>query len=55
MISRPVDDYSEPLKSARSDPNRSSIQGGIFGTGDMMQSKVRADPNRSSIQGGIFG
>uniref|UniRef100_A0A7S3B354 Uncharacterized protein n=1 Tax=Haptolina ericina TaxID=156174 RepID=A0A7S3B354_9EUKA len=31
MISRPVDDYSEPLKSARSDPNRSSIQGGIFG------------------------
>jgi hypothetical protein len=31
------------------------IQCGIFGTGDMMQSKVRADPNRSSIQGGIFG
>jgi len=46
-----------PLNSARSDPNRSSIQGGIFGAGSMAppSPRVRSNPNQSSIQGGIFG
>jgi len=43
--------------SARSDPNRSSIDGGIFGHAGSSrgQSGGRADPNRSSVPGGIFG
>lgn len=47
----------QPLASARSNPNRSSIQGGIFGAGPapVKASVARSNPNASSIQGGIFG
>lgn len=46
----------QPLPSARSNPNASSIQGGIFG-GAMANKpqSARRNPNESSIQGGIFG
>ena len=39
------------------DPNRSSVQGGIFGNEASLERPMsaRTDPNRSSIQGGIFG
>jgi len=57
--------FEERPQSARSDPNRSSVQGGIFGAQpgepigedgrDRATSYARSDPNRSSIKGGIFG
>ena len=47
----------QPLPSARSNPNASSIQGGIFGSAPLPAKAniARHDPNASSIQGGIFG
>lgn len=49
----------EPLGSVRSDHNRSSVEGGIFGMNSVPMGarppSARADPNRSSVQGGIFG
>jgi len=50
-------DYAAPLNSARSDPNKSSIQGGIFGSSNQGPAKFvpRSNPNASSIEGGIFG
>ena len=47
----------QPLPSARSNPNASSIQGGIFGSTPVAAkpAMTRHDPNASSIQGGIFG
>ena len=53
-------DASAPLQalpSARSNPNASSIQGGIFGLEPVKHNPAlkRNDPNQSSIQGGIFG
>lgn len=52
--------FTNPPTAARSDPNRSSVHGGIFGTTTASMAappvpSARADPNRSSIQGGIFG
>ena len=43
--------------TARNDPNKSSIEGGIFGRSGPAHAAAgsRADPNRSSIPGGIFG
>ena len=46
-----------PLPSARSNPNASSIPGGIFG-GTPLPVKpavARGNPNASSVEGGIFG
>jgi len=59
-------DFSQAPSAVRSDPNRSSIHGGIFGAtgappveegeGRMRStSYARSDPNRSSVKGGIFG
>lgn len=47
----------QPLKSARSNPNESSIQGGIFGSAPLPHKPAvaRGNPNASSIEGGIFG
>ena len=47
----------QPLPSARSNPNASSISGGIFGHGPLPQKPpvARSNPNVSSIAGGIFG
>ena len=47
----------QPLPSARSNPNASSIAGGIFGSAPMATKPAvaRQNPNASSIQGGIFG
>lgn len=45
-----------PLPSARSNPNASSVEGGIFGPPQAHKPTiVRSNPNASSIQGGIFG
>ena len=46
----------QPLPSARSNPNASSIEGGIFGSAPMASKPgARSNPNASSIPGGIFG
>lgn len=47
----------QPLPSARSNPNASSIDGGIFGSAPAAQGRgvSRGNPNASSIEGGIFG
>jgi len=61
MPARTIDtasrEYAAPLNSARSDPNKSSIQGGIFGGSQATPAKSvpRSNPNASSIEGGIFG
>ena len=46
-----------PAPSSRSNPNRSSVEGGIFGAPTTMHKPQiqRANPNSSSIEGGIFG
>jgi len=47
----------QPLPSARSNPNASSIEGGIFGSAPVAKGAAvaRSNPNASSIPGGIFG
>ncbi len=56
----PFDSQSQPLAplpSARSNPNVSSVEGGIFGASIPTPTKAlnRIDRNKSSIKGGIFG
>lgn len=46
-----------PAPSSRFNPNRPSVEGGIFGAPPAMHKPQiqRANPNSSSIEGGIFG
>ena len=56
-LKRDGEAYVAPLVSARGDPNRSSIEGGIFSHGapTPQRNVPRGNPNRSSVEGGIFG